>query len=267
MPRSLLQTTTSLQLERTPNLQVNTSCTWKGKPRNYTLDSNSHCWDQEWIWSVHSMQSSTWQCLTVSFHNGELCTTSELSTTQTPASVRGISNVNTATQHSVSLQLRSRHTDWHVTIDCSILPNINGATPFIKLNTSSWNIPKDVRLADEQFNQPGGIDLLIGADLFYEMLLRNKRTRPSKYPVLQETVLGQYQVELQPSLQHAAHNTCLCFKKTTVWSKEGGIYIAAHHIQLLRRKDPTQGLRLHLVKVPSLQHCQHPHQGGRCPRS
>jgi len=45
-------------------------------------------------------------------------------------------------------------------------------------------------LADEQFHQPGGIDLLTGADLFYEMLQPGRRTRPGKYPVLQETVLG-----------------------------------------------------------------------------
>jgi hypothetical protein len=45
-------------------------------------------------------------------------------------------------------------------------------------------------LADKQFNQPGSIDLLIGADLFYEMSQTGRRTRPGNYPVLQETVLG-----------------------------------------------------------------------------
>jgi hypothetical protein len=46
------------------------------------------------------------------------------------------------------------------------LPHIIGTTPSTKLNTSSWNIPKDIKLADEDFDHPGGIDLLIGADLF-----------------------------------------------------------------------------------------------------
>jgi len=45
-------------------------------------------------------------------------------------------------------------------------------------------------LPDEQFDQPGGIDLLIGADLFYNVLRSDRRTRPGNYPVLQETVLG-----------------------------------------------------------------------------
>jgi len=37
--------------------------------------------------------------------------------TQTHTSVQGISNVNTATQHSVSIHLKSRHTHWHTTLD------------------------------------------------------------------------------------------------------------------------------------------------------
>jgi len=49
-------------------------------------------------------------------------------------------------------------------------------------------IPKDIKLADEQFDQPGSIDLLIGADLFYGMLRSGRRTLPVNYPVLQGTV-------------------------------------------------------------------------------
>jgi len=70
------------------------------------------------------------------------------------------------------------------------LSHITGTTPSTKLDTSTWKIPKDIKLADEQFDQPGGIDLLIGADLFYEMLRSDRRTRAGNYPVLQETVLG-----------------------------------------------------------------------------
>ena len=94
-------------------------------------------------------------------------------------------------QHiSVSIYLRSRHTNWHTTLDCAIFSSITGTTPPSKIDTISWKIPKDIKLADEQFNQPRGIDLLIGADLFYEILLPGRRTRPGNYPVLQETALG-----------------------------------------------------------------------------
>jgi hypothetical protein len=45
-------------------------------------------------------------------------------------------------------------------------------------------------LADEQFDQPGHIDLLLGADFFYEILRSGRRTRSGNFPVLQETELG-----------------------------------------------------------------------------
>jgi flagellar basal body rod protein FlgG len=45
-------------------------------------------------------------------------------------------------------------------------------------------------MADEYFDQPGSIDLLIGADVFYEILLSDRFTRSGNFSVLQETVLG-----------------------------------------------------------------------------
>ena len=69
------------------------------------------------------------------------------------------------------------------------MSDITGTTPATKLDTSKWKLPTDIKLADENFNIPGDIDLLLGADLFYEILEPGRRTRPN-YPVLQETVLA-----------------------------------------------------------------------------
>jgi hypothetical protein len=113
-----------------------------------------------------------------------------LSRNRTYTSIQGICDVNTATHHSVSIHLRSRHTDWHTTLDCAVLNNITGITPSTKLDTSSWKIPKNIKLADEHFDQPGSIDLLVGADIFYEILRSDSLTRPGNYPVLLETALG-----------------------------------------------------------------------------
>jgi hypothetical protein len=135
------------------------------------------------------MHSIVRQWLSITLHNREVCTTSEV-TKNPDTSVHGTNNVNTATHHNVSIHLSSRHTDWYTTLDCAVLTNITGITPPTRLDTSSWKIPTDINLADKQFNQPGDIDLLIGADLFYEMLPPGRRTRPGNYPVLQETVVG-----------------------------------------------------------------------------
>ena len=114
----------------------------------------------------------------------------KLTKTRTYAAIQGISEVNTATHHRVSIHMRSRHTDWHSTLDCAVLKNITGFIPSVKFDISNWKIPKDIKLADELFNHPEKVDLLMGAELFYEMLQSGRLRLPGNYPMLQETVLG-----------------------------------------------------------------------------
>jgi len=44
--------------------------------------------------------------------------------------------------------------------------------------------------ADEDFNRPKSIDILFGADVFFEVICHDKKTRPGNYPVLQDTEIG-----------------------------------------------------------------------------
>ena len=104
-----------------------------------------------------------------------------LSGTKTHAKIQGISSVNTETYHSDSILLRFRHTDWHTTLNCTILSHITATTPSINLDKSTWKFPKDIKLADEKFDQPRDIFLLIGADLFSICFNRHKDT-PWKFP-------------------------------------------------------------------------------------
>jgi len=100
--------------------------------------------------------------------------------TQTRSSIQGVNHSSAAATHSVSVHMRSRHTDWHDSLKCAVLSDITGTTPATKLDTSKWNIPNDIKLADENFNIPGDIDLLLGADLFHEMLEPGRRTRRNR---------------------------------------------------------------------------------------
>jgi hypothetical protein len=42
----------------------------------------------------------------------------------------------------------------------------------------------------DEFNNRNSIDILLGADVFFEVLRHDKKTRPGNYPVLQHTDLG-----------------------------------------------------------------------------
>ena len=172
-----------------PTAEVNTYCSIKGKPSNHILLATASVEILNKAGQYVPCRALLDSASQSHFITERCVQRLRLSRTQSHTSMQGISNVNTVTRHSVSMKLRSRHTDWQTTLDCSILSNITGTTASTKLDTSTGKIPTDIKLANEQFDQPGGIDLLIGADLFYEILRSGRRKRPGNYPVLQERVL------------------------------------------------------------------------------
>ena len=118
--------------------EVNTYHTLKGKFRNHILLATA-------IVEVKNKSGQYVPCRALldsgsqSHFMTERCVQRlRLPRTQTHTSIQGISSVNTATHHSVSIHLRSRHTDWHTTLDCAILSNITDMTPVTKLDISSW---------------------------------------------------------------------------------------------------------------------------------
>ena len=137
------------------------------------------------------MQSIVRQCFSITFHNREMCTTFEVienpdTCVYTWHKQRKYSDTsqcfNTFKVEAYRLasntwlcHLVSHH--WYYTIH--------------QVGHKHLKIPKYIKLADEQFDQPGSIDLLIGADLFYEMLRSGRRTRPGNYPVLGWTHTGR----------------------------------------------------------------------------
>jgi hypothetical protein len=90
---------------------------------------------------------------------------------------------------TASLEIKSRFSNWETKTDCTVLPKIMGMIPATIVDSSEWGIPMDLRLADAHFNRPNSIDILLGADMFFEILCHDK-TWPRNYPVLQDTELG-----------------------------------------------------------------------------
>jgi len=98
---------------------------------------------------------------------------------------QGINGVTKTIHYVVSLEIKSRFSNWKTKIDCALLPKITGMIPATFVDSSDWGIPQRLLLADENFNRPNSIDILFGADVFFEVLC-HKKTRPRNYPVLQD---------------------------------------------------------------------------------
>jgi len=73
-------------------------------------------------------------------------------------------------------------------MDSTVLPKITEMIPATFVDCKDWGIPECLMLADENFSKSN--DILIGADVFLEVLSRDQKTKPKNYPVLQDTELG-----------------------------------------------------------------------------
>lgn len=54
----------------------------------------------------------------------------------------------------------------------------------------TWSHLSDVDLADPHFGQPGKIDILLGVDIFVQVMRDGRRTGPPGSPVAFETQFG-----------------------------------------------------------------------------
>lgn len=104
--------------------------------------------------------------------------------------IAGIGNSqNNYVQFSCNLQISSVVTNFSLQTEAAVLGVITSKLPNLKINIDNWNIPSRIKLADPSFNVPNDIDLLLGAEVFSQILLKGQLTKPD-HPVLQETKLG-----------------------------------------------------------------------------
>jgi len=86
--------------------------------------------------------------------------------------------------HSVNIRIQSRTSEYSAKITAVIAPNITERQPSFNVNIGSWNIPKNIQLADPRFYAPQRVDLLIGASLFFEMLRVDQIKLPPGLPLI-----------------------------------------------------------------------------------
>lgn len=84
--------------------------------------------------------------------------------------VIGFNETLTNIKQSVRTSIKSNDGRFTVTLSFLIVPKITGRIPVSFIKRDDLNIPTNIRLADPHFYVPGEINLLIGAELFYQLL-------------------------------------------------------------------------------------------------
>ncbi|XP_040164679.1 uncharacterized protein LOC120901040 [Anopheles arabiensis] len=84
--------------------------------------------------------------------------------------IGGIGEVSVTSQHSAVLRIHSLDSEYTASGKFHVLSKLTRELPSSRINTSSWQIPRQVQLADPSFHSPGPIDLIIGAELYYDVV-------------------------------------------------------------------------------------------------
>ncbi|XP_051864115.1 uncharacterized protein LOC127566213 [Drosophila albomicans] len=105
-------------------------------------------------------------------------------------SLLGIGESNSQVKKKIHTVVKSRVGCNEYAIDLWILKSISGYQPDHTVNVSGWKIPDNIQLADPYFFKPQKIDLLIGAETFFDLLSVGQIKQGPECPILQKTNLG-----------------------------------------------------------------------------
>lgn len=89
-----------------------------------------------------------------------------------------------------AIKLQSCDNGFSVAVSCLVLPHISGEMPKTTFDVSHLQLHTKFQLADPDFNRAGPIDMLIGADLFWDIIGSKQHSLGPGNPTLRSSKLG-----------------------------------------------------------------------------
>lgn len=126
-----------------------------------------------------------------SFITTNLCKQLNLNTYMQVQKIAGIANNETQIEKAVDVVIGSNlDNNFKIKTSCSVLNEITYNLPHTTIEKSKLNIPEHLKLADPSFHSPGQIDLLLGAEVYFDTLKSGLIKLGPNLPILQNTSLG-----------------------------------------------------------------------------
>lgn len=125
--------------------------------------------------------------------------------------ITGIGKAESTAKHAVNAMVSSQVTDFMVGMNFLVLQRVTSDLPSFTTPVSHWNIPKNLQLADPEFNISGRIDLLLGAEHFLRFLFEREMKRVALgpgLPMLIDSVFGWIVSGRDASLQQTRSVRC-----------------------------------------------------------
>ncbi|XP_075162510.1 uncharacterized protein LOC142235137 [Haematobia irritans] len=105
-------------------------------------------------------------------------------------SMNGIGSINLKSSHKVTATLKSRLNACKFQDEFLVLDSISSCHPAEDLGGIKKLIPPNIQLADPNFAKSCKVEMLIGADIFFETLSVGQIKLGNSMPKLQKTILG-----------------------------------------------------------------------------
>ncbi|RLU21169.1 hypothetical protein DMN91_006519 [Ooceraea biroi] len=102
----------------------------------------------------------------------------------------GIGCKHTNTLGSVQANIYLTVNEFKTKLSFAVMDRITEPMPSIQLNKESLGIPSNIKIADEVFELPGDVDILLGSGVFWDLLCIGQIKLGRNLPVLQKTKLG-----------------------------------------------------------------------------
>ncbi|XP_073949686.1 uncharacterized protein [Choristoneura fumiferana] len=127
---------------------------------------------------------------TTNFVTEKLRSKLQLPLSSTSSTVTGINNSCSKSTQSCKLTIHSMTGGYKTELRCLVLPEITKLLPSSYINKRELQIPSHIQLGDPSFNIPSVIDILAGAEIFWDVIGSSRISLGKRQPILYDSKLG-----------------------------------------------------------------------------
>lgn len=113
-----------------------------------------------------------------------------IETSKVNIAIQGINQIVSPINLQCDVSISSRIKAFISKLRCLVIDKISEDLPSFRIKTEQLQLPDNLQLADSNYDVPGNIDLLIGAQLFWSLLIPGRVKLGKNLPVLQNTHFG-----------------------------------------------------------------------------
>uniref|UniRef100_A0A8D8SYY4 Peptidase A2 domain-containing protein n=1 Tax=Cacopsylla melanoneura TaxID=428564 RepID=A0A8D8SYY4_9HEMI len=108
-----------------------------------------------------------------------------------PINVNGIGGSNRFSIDSIcNLTMKSRFEKFVIPMTAIVVPKVTNKLPALSFGKSNWDYLANYKLSDPQFNVSQHIDMIVGAEYFFDILRAESIQGPDGYPNLHNSKFG-----------------------------------------------------------------------------